>query len=659
MTELSKTITSATKDNGTTLDTSQPSLYGSIHPGCLTAHTNAVQAHNPSAPEAVSFKAKFSAIVTSLFLFSLTLTQTVRNMGISPFQQFSPERHVSSNLIATRHEKGKFHRSRSRDTTDDDSIRKSRQGQDQTRPYNPNIVIIYLDDQGFNDMGRQSTDLSEFTPTIEGLRDEGIWFTNYYGQHVCTPSRATLLTGLYPIHTGMQHSFLSGNDPWGLPLEHKTLAEYLNDNGYQTHMVGKWHLGYFLEDYTPISRGFSTFFGYYSGYENYFTHVAEPYTCKVGTNCYYDLRSADTPVLSTEYNTYIFSREAEMMIKKHAKDAHETGSTAPFFLYFAMGNTHSPVAAPDHVFEKHGPLLSSIRNHERRVFAAATIVADEAVYNVTVSLKHNDLFEDTILIIASDNGGNPWAAGNNYPLRGMKNELWEGGMRVNALLRSNLIPVELRGTTYDNLFHVADWVPTLLRGALQDGMLGTTFDGINHWDSLIGLSDHVPRLNLVYNVDYNGAEVAGAIRIGDMKFMKNVQYAPVWEIPQDNYPNKTKLHLHEEKLDYLFNLTADPTESHDLSHDPSHRHIVAHMNEEFSKILATMVDPAFCGAANDTLADSVYSKTHFVGPFMKNESYRCIKKNSAEEATHISRIECGYQLHPPEFCYNLEDENNS
>lgn len=353
--------------------------------------------------------------------------------------------------------------------------------------------------------------------------------------------------------------------------------------------------------------------------------------------------------MSAEYNTYIFAREAEIMIRKHAEDAFLTGGGNPFFLYFAMGNTHSPVAAPDSVFEKHGAKLNQIRNHERRVYAAATIVADEAIYNITSALKRNELFDDTIIIIASDNGGNPWAAGNNYPLRGMKNDLWEGGMRVNALIRSNLIPVERRGTTYDNIFHVSDWVPTLLRGALKDGLLGTGFDGVNHWDALTGISDHIPRIDLVYNIDYSGGEVSGAIRIGDMKLLKNVDYSDVWEVPGENEPDKTKQHF-AKKLDFLFNISADPTESQDLRGDSSYRHIFAHMNLEFSKLQLSMVDPAFCGAAYDSLADSVYEEEEFIGPFMQNQSYKCIIKDSAEEVLHISKIECGYRLHSPEFC---------
>lgn len=93
----------------------------------------------------------------------------------------------------------------------------------------PNIAFVYIDDQGYNDMGPQSTDLADFTPEISRLAGDGIWLSNYYGQQVCTPSRAALLTGLYPIHTGMNHGFISGNDPWGLPLKHSLMPQYLKE----------------------------------------------------------------------------------------------------------------------------------------------------------------------------------------------------------------------------------------------------------------------------------------------------------------------------------------------------------------------------------------------------------------------------------------------
>lgn len=106
-----------------------------------------------------------------------------------------------------------------------------------------NVVFVLVDDVGFNDFGPSSTDLSQITPNIGEIASDGVWLSNYYAQHICTPSRSTLLTGLYPIHSGMQHGIISGNDPWGLPLQHRLIPSYLQQAGFSSHMIGKWHLG--------------------------------------------------------------------------------------------------------------------------------------------------------------------------------------------------------------------------------------------------------------------------------------------------------------------------------------------------------------------------------------------------------------------------------
>ncbi|CAN7943622.1 unnamed protein product, partial [Ixodes hexagonus] len=110
------------------------------------------------------------------------------------------------------------------------------------------------------------------TPNLDALAADGITLHNYYVQPMCTPSRAALMTGLYPIRTGMQHWVIRSPEPWGLPLELKLMPEHLKDLGYSTHLVGKWHLGYFKKEYTPTYRGFDSFYGYYNGYIDYYSH---------------------------------------------------------------------------------------------------------------------------------------------------------------------------------------------------------------------------------------------------------------------------------------------------------------------------------------------------------------------------------------------------
>ena len=198
----------------------------------------------------------------------------------------------------------------------------------------PHLIFFYIDDQGFNDMGPNSTDLWWATPTILGLHSTGgIWLDNYYGQHICTPSRASLLTGLYPSHNGMQHSMISGNVMWGLPLQYKLMPEYLKDTaGYRTHMVGKWHLGHFSLAHTPKQRGFDTFFGFFSGYESYYGHVSEVSAgcMNYDWGCWYDLRNEGEPVKSGDYGPYMMMDTVDALIESHANENDPTAH--PFFL---------------------------------------------------------------------------------------------------------------------------------------------------------------------------------------------------------------------------------------------------------------------------------------------------------------------------------------
>ena len=216
-----------------------------------------------------------------------------------------------------------------------------------------NSVRASICGQGFNDLGSQSTDLAALTPVINELSLGGVWLTRYYGMHICTPSRAALLTGKHPIHTGMSHSMITGTSPWGLPLEHALLPTVLKhaDARTKAHMVGKWHLGFFAQGYVPTNRGFDTFFGFYTGYEDYFTHVAEMTQCDVGGDCYYDLHDGATPVgvgasgadtnhaaavadssgAAGKYNVDLFNARAEQLIVEHEP-------SVPLFLCVVTGS---------------------------------------------------------------------------------------------------------------------------------------------------------------------------------------------------------------------------------------------------------------------------------------------------------------------------------
>jgi hypothetical protein len=145
----------------------------------------------------------------------------------------------------------------------------------------PHLLWVVLDDVGFNDVGYASSDLGLATPFLDDLSNDGIRFSQLYGQPVCTPSRAAMLTGKLPIHLQLQHWQVVPTEPWGLPTQEVILPQYLRALGYKNLMFGKWHLGHFNNASTPRARGFDHFYGFYSGGVDYFTHVSEE-SCDTG-----------------------------------------------------------------------------------------------------------------------------------------------------------------------------------------------------------------------------------------------------------------------------------------------------------------------------------------------------------------------------------------
>lgn len=226
-----------------------------------------------------------------------------------------------------------------------------------TRP--PNIIFILADDLGFNDVSFHGSAQIP-TPNIDALAYSGIILNRYYVTPICTPSRAALMTGKYPIHTGMQHGVIYGMEPRGLPLHEKLLPQYLNELGYKSHIVGKWHLGHFKQAYTPLYRGFLTHTGYWTGHQDYFDHTAMEHgtwglDMRRGLNVARDLHG--------KYTTDIITEEAVEIIRSH-------DITKPLHLYLAhvavhSGNPYNPLPAPDEVVAE----MSHIEDYRRRRYA--------------------------------------------------------------------------------------------------------------------------------------------------------------------------------------------------------------------------------------------------------------------------------------------------
>ncbi|CAH1277493.1 ARSJ [Branchiostoma lanceolatum] len=352
----------------------------------------------------------------------------------------------------------------------------------------PNIVFILADDFGWNDIGYHGSFIK--TPNLDRLASEGVKLENYYVQPICSPSRCQLMTGRYQIHYGLQHSVITSDRPHGLPLDEVTLPQKLKESGYSTYIVGKWHLGFFKEEYMPLRRGFDRFYGYLTGGEDYWTH-RRPNLYAKDLTAYHglDLRDQDLPVLDQNgtYSTNLFAHKAIEIILNHQQNK-------PMFLYLPFQAVHSPIEAPKEYIEKY----KNAKNTLVRIYAAMVTAMDEAIGNVTNALIKTGMWNNTVLIFSTDNGARR-NAGSNWPLRGWKSTLWEGGVRGVGFITSKLLKKGERKS--DALIHISDWFPTLLRisGAAASNAT-KPLDGFDIWDTL-SIGTPSPRSEILHNID--------------------------------------------------------------------------------------------------------------------------------------------------------------
>ncbi|XP_076452854.1 arylsulfatase B-like [Babylonia areolata] len=446
----------------------------------------------------------------------------------------------------------------------------------------PHIVFVLADDYGFHDIGYHNSRIR--TPVLDRLAAEGVKLENYYVQPSCTPTRSQLMSGRYQIHTGLQHKKIHPDQPSGLPLDSLTIAEVLKRAGYSTHMVGKWHLGYFSPDYLPTSRGFESFYGYLNGAEKYFDHTRDGFL---------DFYENTTPLRNAtgHYSTHLFTQRATEIIYAHEPEK------GPLFLYLPYQAVHVPLVVPESYMEQY----QDIKDEPRRTYAGMVTCMDEGVGNVTKALKETGLWENTVFIFSTDNGGAfILGSANNYPLRGGKGTLWEGGVHGIGFVHSPLLHPSTRGTINNELIHVSDWFPTLT-GLAHGSLAGVKpLDGFDQWDT-ISRNAPSPRKELLHNIDPLQApkgsrlypdtfdtRIRAAIRVGDFKLITgNPGNSLLLMPPEFNLPAISQVGQGQgqgnpltpvgtgtkpesqapptAKNVWLFNVANDPAENYDLS----------------------------------------------------------------------------------------------
>ena len=392
----------------------------------------------------------------------------------------------------------------------------------------PNVVFILADDLGRADCGFMGgTEIQ--TPHIDRLAASGAILDAFYVQPVCSPTRAALMTGRYPMRHGLQVGVVRPWARYGLPLQERTIAQALKEAGYATAIAGKWHLGHFAPEYLPTRRGFDHQYGHYNGAIDYFTHLRDGG---------FDWHRDDRACRDEGYSTHLIADDAVRFVKENA-------GKRPFFLYVPFNAVHSPLQAPDEYIEPYANLRP-----QRRRYAGMLAAMDEAVGKIAAAVKESGQRDNTLFIFSSDNGGpRPGVVTDNGKYRAGKGTLYDGGVRVAACVAwdGHIKP----GTAITEPMHAVDWYPTLLKLCGADPAQSLPVDGLDIWPVLTE-GKPSPHDAILLNTTPR----AGAIRAGDWKLVvKNGA-----DDPDGGPPRKP-----ERKSVELFNLRDDPYEKTNLA----------------------------------------------------------------------------------------------
>ena len=306
-----------------------------------------------------------------------------------------------------------------------------------------------------------------------------------------------------------------------------------------------------------------------------------------------DLYETDHPATDKNgtYGALIYHDEALRLIEAH-------NPATPFFLYLAFQINHAPLQVPDK-YKAYYP-CDNKNCTTRQTYQAMTVLADEVLGNVTDALRAKGMWDNTLVVVSSDNGGPTGTdanSANNYPLRGGKYSDFEGGVRVAAFVTGGLVPQERRGIKLggaDSFVHISDWYTTFcgLAGvdAADDGGVDTagrslpSVDGLDQWPFLSGEAPSSPRTVIPFTMGQHQPGDGGAIISGEYKLLFGVQSPAFWNGPE--YPNGTKpapISVTCGDIGCLYNIIDDPTEHHDLASDPAHAATLANLTALFHK----------------------------------------------------------------------------
>jgi arylsulfatase A-like enzyme len=406
----------------------------------------------------------------------------------------------------------------------------------QTRP---NIIYMMADDLGYADLS--SYGRKEYqTPNLDKLCSQGVKFMNAYATApVCTPTRVAFFTGRYParLTVGLYEPIAEGHKDSlvGLSPENPSIASLLKKSGYETYLVGKWHLGY-LPELSPNRNGFDYFYGFHAGAIDYISHGN-------------DLYENEQPIHRDGYLTDIWADKAiEIISKEHSK---------PFFLAVMFNAPHWPWQGPGD--KPYPDTVRWISGGSPAIYGAMMKSLDDAVGKIVKTIDDLKLSKNTIIIFTSDNGGERFSDNGIY--RGAKMSLWEGGIREPAFVRWT---GKIRENSITNqVITTMDWTATILSLAAAKPDLKFPLDGIDITPIMLGKNKEVER-TLYWRIFQRNKHKA--MRDGKWKYFQD-----------------------EKGNEYLFDLSNDPKEQNNLK--DQQKEIFINLKNKYGEWEKTMLEP--------------------------------------------------------------------
>ena len=487
------------------------------------------------------------------------------------------------------------------------------------------IVLLVYDDLGWSDVG-WNNDLYD-TPVIDSLANSGILLNNYYVWPECTPTRSAMFTGRYTFKMGTSFAAPPGTRE-RIPSDTMQLAEILTNYGnYECYMVGKWHLGYSSFDYTPFNNGFKHHFGIFQGLGHFYRHdlcidwetftnstLLLSFLYKIYPNgyCGYDLwndnqlfieNDTNNEWINYQYRDYIDKTISNFVETDNNNNNNNNSNNKSMFLYVSFQTVHTPILDPP---ENNFSECRDIVNSGIKSYCNMMQVADETTFHLINKLKYFNLWNDTILIFTTDNGGIPNVLPNdivrsgyasNLPYRGGKFSLFEGGIKgvgfINGgyLSKLNILLPQINS----NFIHCTDWFSTILSIAninqtklTSYQLINYTLDSIDMLDSIFFSNGSYYNDDDDYNYKYNTrGEIVFAEEISYNNGSQMLRYKDYKLIRHeqglDGFWNRTNLiniidyndnsNFYNDSL--LFNLKHDPFELENLYYNANYSNIVS------------------------------------------------------------------------------------